>query len=365
MRPTRSILRRITGAVPFQLRSPSILLTLTLQIAGIVTLGLIVVSLCTIAQMDRKMADAKYPEKSGIWNLGMHSSMIAIAVIVPVMIGAIAFTVWRSLRPLKQLSHYVTTNPIETGNLTNHALADMPAEVRALFQTYDTLLSTLNEAGAQQQQFMGSLSHELRTSLSLISGYLQHLQRCSANLTSPQQEALEIATAEAERMAQILQDSLELARAESHSLPFHLEVLTLNEVVENAVQITEKFRHQIIQVEAASPNIPVKADRERLLQVIVHLIDNALKRCETPQPVSLTLEQVDNSAVIHIRDRGNGIAISQAFHQPMDLSEIRTKESVDLGLAIVDTLVRRMGGKVSVQSLPRQGSNLWVTLPIR
>ena len=343
-------------------RSPSILLYLTLQVIGIVVVALIGINLWTIAQMHQQMAATDSPQSNALWHIGLSSSMVAMAVILPVMIIAIAITVRRSLKPLKQLTRSLAHPTLEPSYQAVIVPA-LPSEVQSLARTYNELLETLSEVGTQQQQFIGSLSHELRTSLSLISGYLQHISRRSANLTENQQEALEIATAETERMVQLLQDSLELARVESHSLPFHPESLILNEVVADVVRMTQTSQHCDIQVETVMPRIFVYADRDRLLQVLIHLIENAIRRSENQPMITLKLDAVGNSARIQVCDRGFGIAVSQIAETPITLSEIRAKERIDLGLVIVDTLVKRMGGSVTVQSFAGQGNNFWIMLP--
>lgn len=348
-----------------RLRPASILLYLSLQIVAILTLGLISVNTWTIAQIDRQMYATEYPQTGSIWHIGMSSFGSTMVIAMPILVGATVLVIWRSLRPLEKLAREVAINSYEQRTQADFFLNEVPLEIRPLLQTYTRLVSTISELGSQQQQFIASLSHELRTSLSLISGYLQHISRRNHNLTPSQQESLEIVTTETEHIVQILQDSLELVRIENDRLPFRLQWLSLNEVVHDAVRMTEKFHHHTIRVETNSPQIIIKADRDRLLQVLTYLIDNAIRRCENERSILINLDQKDELTIIQVSDRGCGIAISQISDRPLNLSDVLSQENIDLKLVIIDKLVRRMGGTVLVRSFPGKGSDFWIKLPAK
>ncbi|GAB1541787.1 hypothetical protein NUACC21_44600 [Scytonema sp. NUACC21] len=243
-----------------------------------------------------------------------------------------------------------------------------PSEVKALAQTWNELLIRLSEVKAQQQQFTNDLAHELRTPLSMVYAYLQRTLQRSQNLPAPQKEALEMAFSDAERMIYILQDLLELARAGNSALPLQTEPLILNDVIADMVQMTEKFDHRAIQLKVASFPIKVKAERNQLMQVLNHLIDNAFQYSDVDKPVTMQLAQVDNWAVIQVSDKGCGIPLSEQsrIFEPfyrVDPSRTRLTGGTGLGLSIVKRLVERMGGKVEIWSEPGHGSTFILRLP--
>lgn len=281
----------------------------------------------------------------------------------------VALFIWRSLHPLRKVSQMAGTTPINGLSLPDMELDQVPSEVKELVQTLGKLSDRLSEAGEQQRQFTNSISHELRTSLCLVYGYLQSTLKRGANLTDPQKEALEIAVSETERTIQLLKNLLDLARIESGAMEFHLEVLILEDVVATAIEKVEKFGHSFIQVEATTHPVTVKADREQLSQVLVHLLDNAVRYSDNGQPVTVKLSQTDDDwTTIQICDRGCGIAQTQhsrifdPFYR-VDPSRSRLTGGVGLGLSIVKSLVAGMNGRIAVRSEPGKGSTFTVTLP--
>lgn len=298
-----------------------------------------------------------------IQSLGIASllSVLVIAIVVAVYVQ-------RSLRPLRQISQIAGTVSADDLEQAQIHLDQAPSEVKELAQTLDTMLGRLSQSWEQQRQFVSNVSHELRTPLTIVHGYLQSILRRENNLTATQREALEVATAESARTIQLLQDLLELARAESGFLQLHLETLVLNDLILEVIGMAEQFSHQRIKIETVKSAIVVKADRNRLIQVLLNLIDNAVKYSSPDQPITLTLNSQEKTARIQVSDRGCGIPLQQQariferFYR-VDQARTRTTEGCGLGLAIVKTLVEEMGGSVTVRSQFGQGSTFSVMLP--
>jgi signal transduction histidine kinase len=238
-----------------------------------------------------------------------------------------------------------------------------------LAKTCNMMLDRLSESWEQQRQFMGNVSHELRTPLSLVSGYLQSTLRRGSNLTEPQRDALSIAASEADRTVRLLQDLLDLARADRGYLPFQVESVELNDLLSEVANMTRQYTQREIVWQDCCHPIKVKADRDRLQQVLINLIDNAVKYSKPGQPVTLDLEWSDRDAQIRVCDRGVGIPLqhqSRIFERFYRCEEdrCRTTGGSGLGLAIVKTLVEEMGGRVSVRSTLGEGSTFSVLLPL-
>jgi hypothetical protein len=149
---------------------------------------------------------------------------------------------------------------------------------------------------------------------------------------------------------------------------FNLEPLILNDVVTDVVGMAEGYSNRAIHVEQASRLIEVRADRDRLKQVLLNLIDNAVKYSEPDQPVTVKLEQVGEQATIQVCDKGKGIPLAQQtriferFYR-VDEARARSTGGCGLGLSIVKTLVEGMGGRVTLRSQLGEGSVFTVTLP--
>ncbi|MCL1463815.1 sensor histidine kinase [Argonema galeatum] len=282
--------------------------------------------------------------------------------------GAIALYIQKSLQPLLQLSQLAGTISPDNLNKVKLDLDRAPSEVKELAKMWDMMLSRLSQAWEQQREFVGNVSHELRTPLTIVHGYLQSTLRRGNNLTEPQREALEIAASEAERTIRLLQDLLDLARADSGYLHLHLEPLMLNDLVAEVVGMAEQFSHRVVISEAHTKLIEVKSDRNRLKQVLLNLIDNALKYSDGEAAVILKLDCQDDRAIIQVCDRGGGISLqhqSRIFERFYRVDEARARSTggTGLGLSIVKTLVEGMGGNVKVRSKLGEGSVFTVTLP--
>lgn len=298
-----------------------------------------------------------------IRNLGV-ASVLSIAVVTV----ASVWLVRRCLLPLRRIGRISETISAEQLGEAQISLENAPTEVKQLAQTLDKMLLRLFDAWEQQRQFVSNVSHELRTPLTIVSGYLQSVRRRGANLNEPQQEALAIAASEADRTIQLLQDLLTLARADSGYMHFQLEMVELGEFLKHIVEITGQYSQRQIQLKLPSESVYVKADRNRLTQVLLNLIDNAVKYSDEGQPIGLRLRSLGRDAQIEVRDRGVGIGLQQQariferFYR-VDEARARTTGGTGLGLSIVKTLVEGMGGRVGVSSKLGEGSTFTVSLP--
>jgi len=296
-------------------------------------------------------------------NLGIVSLIALIIITI-----AIAIYIKKSLQPLRRISQLAETISVNDLSQARLHLHRAPTEVKELARTCDMMLDRLSEAWEQQRQFVGNVSHELRTPLTIVQGYLQSVLKRETNLTPPQREALETAAMEAESTIRLLQDLLDLARADAGYLHIQIEPLVLNDLVIEVAAMAMQYRSRIITLEATHEQILVKADRSSLKQVLLNLIDNAVKYSDPHFAIALVLESKAESAIIHVCDRGLGIPLQQQhliFERFYRVDEVRNRSTggCGLGLSIVKTLVDSMGGSVTVRSTLGEGSTFTVTLP--
>ena len=310
--------------------------------------------------------DISYEQKmfsSLVQNLGIVS-LIALVIITM----AIAIYIKKSLQPLRRMSHLAESISVNDLSQARLHLDRAPTEVKELARTYDMMLARLSQAWEQQRQFVGNVSHELRTPLTIVHGYLQSVLKRETNLTSPQREALETAAIEAESTIGLLQDLLDLARADAGYLHIHLESLVLKDLVVEVAAIAMQYSNRIITLETTCQQILVKADRHRLKQILLNLIDNAVKYSDSHFAIALVLDLKAECALIHVCDHGLGIPLTQQhliFERFYRVDEARNRSTggCGLGLSIVKTLVDSMGGSVTVRSKLGEGSTFTVTLP--
>jgi hypothetical protein len=287
------------------------------------------------------------------------SIALAIALLLNI------FLVWQILEPLRQIDSLAkkqTTALIPISFNPNR----VPKEVKELARAWNLLLADLSQSSEKQRQFINDISHELRTPLSLIYGYLQQIQRRSDN--SNQQEALTMAIQEVEQMTKILQDLLYVARLDSQTIALNAEIIELDELVVDIVKMLKKFEHRRVMLKKSTTSIAVKADRKYLMEILNHLIRNALEYSPRDCETTVELTQQGNWAIIEVRDRGDGISLLQQdlIFEPLyrvDPSRNRATGGSGMGLSIVKSLVERMNGAIEVRSKPGEGSRFIVKLP--
>ncbi len=300
-------------------------------------------------------------------SLAQITRTLAISSVLALGVGAIATSLYinRALRPIRKLNRLA-------GNISADNLADTrlefdraPTEVQELAQTCNTMISRLSAAWDQQRRFVSDVSHELRTPLTLVHGYLQSTLRRSSNLTAPQKEGLEIAAAEADRTIRLLQDLLDLARADGGHLRFQLEHEPLDDITQ---EVIEMCHYATGRIQSTLEPVTGLVDRNRLKQVLINLVDNALKYSAANEPITVTLRKIGNQAYIEVKDTGRGIPfcdlnkIFDPFYR-VDEDRSRATGGTGLGLSIVKTLVEGMNGTLKVQSKLGEGSIFTVSLP--
>ncbi len=296
-----------------------------------------------------------------IGNLGL-ASLLSLGLITV----AIAVYVKRSLQPLETICQLTSEISVNELGKTQIELKNPPYEVKKLAATFEEMLVRLSDSWEHQRQLLSNVSHELRTPLTIVSGYLQSTLRRGDNLTQIQREALETAASEADRTIQLMQDLLDLARIDSGRMHFAMEVISLQNLVEEIVGMAREYSKREINFESGDRSISIKADVNRLKQVLLNLIDNAVKYSDEKEPITVKLTRLENKVNILVCDRGIGIPLAkqgrifERFYR-VDDDRSRATGGTGLGLSIVKTLVEGMGGTISLRSNPGVGSTFILT----
>jgi signal transduction histidine kinase len=297
----------------------------------------------------------------------VRSLTLATLIAIALMTMAIAWYIRRAIKPLKKIGQLTATISADKLSQARINLENAPTEVRELAETFDEMLMRLSESWERQRELLSNVSHELRTPLTIISGYLQSILRRGTNLTEMQQEALTTAASEADRTVRLLQDLLDLARADSGRMHFQLETIIIEDLILEVVAMARQYSDRKITIDNFASNIAIEVDSNRFKQVLLNLIDNAVKYSEPTTPVAIKIERQNNLALIQVCDRGVGIALQQQariFERFYRIDEARNRSGgTGLGLSIVKTLVEGMGGNISLRSQLGKGSNFIVSFP--
>ena len=227
---------------------------------------------------------------------------------------------------------------------------------------------TANEA---KSDFLSTMSHELRTPLNAIAGYSELLSiGIHGPLSEPQLEAIERIRRSQQRLLSMINDVLNFARLESGRVEMHMEAVKVAEVVANldvVMQAQMQLKGLAYRFETCDDGVRVRADREKMEQVLLNLLSNALKFTEPNGFVRLFCEHDAASVRIHVTDTGRGIPrekLEQIFEPFVQVNPKRTAETegVGLGLAISRDLARAMGGELFVISTVGVGSTFTLQL---
>ena len=226
-------------------------------------------------------------------------------------------------------------------------------------------LSPVEVAFERQNVFVADASHELRTPLAVIRANAEFLQERQP----ASEEAAEIVS-ETDRLSSLVDSLLAVARGDGTGEAAHDE-LDLGAVVEGSAASMRSLaaeRGVALDVSAA-PELRVRGSREQLRQLVVILVDNALRYTATGGQVDVDVARRDGSAVMAVTDSGIGIppeALDHVFERFYRADDARTRDSggAGLGLAIAQKLVDEHGGRISAESTPGQGSTFTVTLPL-
>lgn len=223
----------------------------------------------------------------------------------------------------------------------------------------------------KQQQFTADASHELRTPLSVILSSLEVIEAEEGKSFSPfTRRVLDDLKDEVKRMSQLIANLLTLARADSSDIQLHVEAFSLDEELERVYRIFQPIANKEGQqlLLDLSPNLRIHADRERIVQLILILLDNALQYSDKPGTITISGKVSDKMATLSVADSGKGIPLNrqkdifERFYR-IDSSRNRTGNQTGLGLSIAKWIVEAHHGTIKVDSIPGQGSTFTILLP--
>lgn len=232
----------------------------------------------------------------------------------------------------------------------------------------------LKELDRLKDEFVATVSHELRTPLTALRGSLGLLLgNVVGELPAPARELLGIAQENAERLIRLVEDVLDLEKIEAERLEVRREPVPLQHVVADAVAALEPgaAARGMTIVRGASGDAVVVGDRDRLVQVVTNLLDNAIKFAPEGTSIAVRTERPARSRIrVWVEDGGPGIPaedVGKLFEpfRRLEVGNDRGAGGTGLGLTIARAIVEQHGGHIGVESTPGQGSRFWFELPLR
>jgi signal transduction histidine kinase len=242
-------------------------------------------------------------------------------------------------------------------------------EERILYQ-----IQRLRQTDELRRELIANVSHDLRTPLASIGGYLETLSLKDDTLSAEDRRRyLEIATRQSERLGRLVEELFELARLESKEMQVLAEPFPIAELVQDVVQEFQlKAGEAEVELELLLPDDAplVAADIGLIQRALQNLIANAITHTEAGGRVAIVVEPVDRSVAVRVEDTGRGIPSEQLehvferFYQAGDPADNGPRRTGGLGLAIVKKILELHGGAVQVASTVGKGTAFWFTLPV-
>ncbi|KRL46424.1 HAMP domain-containing sensor histidine kinase [Levilactobacillus spicheri] len=273
--------------------------------------------------------------------------------------------------------------PMDAIRDTIHAVRDDPQtdqrvpvskrndELGDLTKLLNDMIDTTQRYIDQQQQFVEDVSHELRTPVAIIQGHMEMLDRWGKDDPEVLNESIQVSLQETKRMKSLVQEMLDLQRAEQIEVTFTNEVTDVTEVV---TQVYDNFKmihpdFVFILDDDVHQSIQAQIYRNHLEQILIILLDNAVKYSTTRKEVHLTYERDSRNVEIAVQDFGEGISqtnrdrVFNRFYR-VDKARSRTKGGNGLGLAIAKRLIEGYHGSITIESAVGHGSVFRISLPI-
>jgi two-component system phosphate regulon sensor histidine kinase PhoR len=245
-----------------------------------------------------------------------------------------------------------------------------PDEEKAMFVFHD--VTRLKKLEKIRVDFVANVTHEIRTPLTAIIGYLETIKAGTINNIDETKRFVDISLKQAQRLNRLVEDLLVISKVELGELDFRFEEISLRNALEGVIPLIEakvKLKNITIHNKVPENDLTISADRDRLAQILVNILDNAVKFTPENGSVSIDNKQKDNYAVLTISDTGIGIPkeevqrLGERFYR-VDRSRSRDMGGTGLGLSIVKHLMIAHGGKMEIESQLGKGTKVSLFFPL-
>ena len=287
---------------------------------------------------------------------------LAAAVVVSLYVSR------RIVEPLQELS--LVSRRLAQGYYRERTLIQSDDEMADLSSSINQLADALEQTEQRRLTLLADVAHELRTPLTTIEGYMEGL---IDNVIEPEPETFALIQHEATRLKWLIQELALLSRAEAGQLRVDTKSIALQEIIQNVViQFRPQFTAQEVTLNLELPDAPtlVRADSDRIEQVLINLLANALQYTPPHGAVTITVTPSEYFAQVQVRDSGIGIPaehlphIFERFYR-VDKSRTRKSGGTGIGLTIARHLVYAHGGEIWAESDGiGHGTSFYFTLPM-
>jgi signal transduction histidine kinase len=294
--------------------------------------------------------------------IGLVAAGVAVGLIVAIILATyVARRITQPLRVLGSAADKVARGDLDVNVIGKRTSDDELGQLATRFQG---MVDRLREVDELERNFLMRVTHELRTPLTAISG---HVQALAEGVVGPDDldGSLTAVNEEVRRLDRLVGDLLDLTRLEAHQFRVVSEEVGLAALLERAAaSFREKARTNDVLFDTPIENAPtIITDGDRVLQIVNNLLDNAFRWTPRGGTVQLACNSSNGLAAITVSDTGRGISPAEreaVFHP---FYSRRGEGGTGLGLSIARELATALGGRLSVESEPGQGSTFTLSLP--
>ncbi|HLG64277.1 MAG TPA: HAMP domain-containing sensor histidine kinase [Ktedonosporobacter sp.] len=248
-------------------------------------------------------------------------------------------------------------------------------ELQAYALELEEVNQKLKDANQMKDSFLSIASHELKTPITSIRGQAQLMLRRLSKQQEPSPEMAAVSTTlekinvQTDRLTSLINDLMDVSSIRTGKLALRKQQCDIRELCRQVVDDQRLLTDRTIQLDLPPEPIEMQVDCDRLSQVLVNLVSNAIKYSPEKSAVEVCVRRVGNKVIIKVRDHGRGIAKNQikhifdAFYRTPE-AEKSSQRGLGLGLAISKDIVERHNGRIWCESEPNKGSTFCVELPI-
>lgn len=287
-------------------------------------------------------------------------AVAAVAVLITIMSRS-------TTNPIRELSR--AAKEIAGGNYdVTVPERDRVEEFGELERNFNLMTAELRANEYLRKDFISSVSHQLKTPLSILNGYAQLLAGGGLSAEEEREYSQTIAQ-ESDRLVGLIDDMLRLSRIDHREIQRKAEIFPLGEQLRRAVlQLEPRWSAAGLNVSADIPDFDCTGDSELLYQVWVNLLENAVKFTPAGGRIGVSLAAAENAATVTVWDTGCGMdedTLPRIFEQFYQGDTDRRGDGCGLGLALCKRIVELHGGAISAESRPGEGSRFTVSLPVK
>ncbi len=297
--------------------------------------------------------------------------MFLIAAIISILMSSVVIYILTSMlsRPLRQMS--AAAKSFGRGDFSTRISYHSMDEVGELALSFNQMADSLSELEAMRKNFVANVSHELKTPMTTIGGFIDGI--LDGTIPKDQQgHYLRIVSDEVERLSRLVKAMLSVAKIESGETKLNADVFNINDIIFTALfSFEKKIEDKKIDVRGLSKmdKIMIWGDRDLIHQVLYNLIDNAVKFCNEEGYLEFISKQENGKCYISVKNSGNGLSKEEINHvfdrfYKTDKSRGLDKNGVGLGLHIVKTILDMHGGDITVGSVQGEYTEFIIGLPI-